>query len=582
MSLTVAFNSASLGLSQAEKKIAVVAANVNNADKVGYTRKIYQSDYIFTGTASVPVGGSIVQAQANPLLMKQANSSYTAYNYQTTLSTYLSNYSTSFGGTGKDNSTISSSIDDLNTALRALEGNPQTVAARAQVVAVAQQMASQLNSLSQSIQNQRYGANNDIASTVKEMQAAMDAITALNRQISSHTSNGDTNTADMEDARNVALQSLSGILGIQYFTNDQNQVEVFTKTGQQLIGGSTNATISYDPVGNMNNTITYPGSINGIMVNGQDITTTLTEGKLGALISLRDTTLTGEQAKLDVLAANLQSTVNGALSKGTASPAPNSIIGTSLVTAGDAFSATGTLRVAVTDADGKVQAYQDLNLASYATMGDLIAGLNGIAGVNASINAEGYLTVTSTVSTSGISINAMDSAVGTTNAVEYLGFNNLFTNPNNSGAAGIRVNPNLAANSASLATGVLSASATLAVGDRGITSGDTTVVTDLLNKLGTTQTFGAAGNFASRTSTLANYASAMIADAAIQAKNAKTNADTASTTYNYLSTSLANETGVNVDEETANLTALQSTYQANAQIISTVRQLFDSLLQAVR
>ena len=54
MSLTVALNSAKSGLAQAERKIAIVAGNINNADKAGYTRKTLASTYMFTGEVILP------------------------------------------------------------------------------------------------------------------------------------------------------------------------------------------------------------------------------------------------------------------------------------------------------------------------------------------------------------------------------------------------------------------------------------------------------------------------------------------------------------------------------------------------
>jgi hypothetical protein len=62
MSLTVALSAAQAGLSLNEKKIAITAGNINNADREGYTRKTLQSDYISLGLVTLPVGGSVVQA----------------------------------------------------------------------------------------------------------------------------------------------------------------------------------------------------------------------------------------------------------------------------------------------------------------------------------------------------------------------------------------------------------------------------------------------------------------------------------------------------------------------------------------
>ena len=81
------------------------------------------------------------------------------------------------------------------------------------------------------------------------------------------------------------------------------------------------------------------------------------------------------------------------------------------MSAADALSATGTVRFAVTDRDEALVSYQDLDLSSYATVGDLVAAINSIAGLSASIDAEGHVTVSADDAAHGIAVNEMDSAV---------------------------------------------------------------------------------------------------------------------------------------------------------------------------
>ena len=155
MSLTIAAKAAQLGLAQAERKIAVVAGNINNADKVGYTRKSLETSYAGTGSISLPIGGKIVQAVPDVLLVKQINAQSTSYAYQATLSTYLADYAQSYGSTGGNATTLSSTFDNLTSTLQILESDPSNGTAKAKVVASAQAAAGQLNSLSVNIQAQR-------------------------------------------------------------------------------------------------------------------------------------------------------------------------------------------------------------------------------------------------------------------------------------------------------------------------------------------------------------------------------------------------------------------------------------------
>ena len=72
-------------------------------------------------------------------------------------------------------------------------------------------------------------------------------------------------------------------------------------------------------------------------------------------------------------------------------------------------------------------------------------------------------------------------------------------------------------------------------------------------------------------SAIAGYQS----DSQATATTAKTSSATTTTT---LQTRLSNETGVNLDNEMAQMTALQTSYQANAKVITTVQAMFDVLL----
>jgi len=48
-----------------------------------------------------------------------------------------------------------------------------------------------------------------------------------------------------------------------------------------------------------------------------------------------------------------------------------------------------------------------------------------------------------------------------------------------------------------------------------------------------------------------------------------------------LSTSLSNESGVNLDEESARLAALENQYAACSQLFEVISEMFESLLEAV-
>jgi flagellar hook-associated protein 1 FlgK len=400
----------------------------------------------------------------------------------------------------------------------------------------------------------------------------------LNQQIASGTAAG-TDVTALEDKRDSDLQDLSSNIGISYFTDASNRVAVYTSSGQNLVGFGS-AQLSYTASGQLDNSAQYPGSISGIMLNGTDITPSITSGTLGGLISLRDKTLVSEQAKLDQLAQSTIGTLNAVTNEGSAVPAPTSLTSGLTVASTDAFSASGSVRIAVVSASGAVQSYQDLDLSSFATIGDVVGALNSLSGVQASINTDGKLTLSSTDPADGIAINNLSSAAGSASDSfsQYFGFNDLFQGTD---AATIAVAPALKANPSLLPTALLSASASLAPGDTGLGAGDSTVSSDLLSAFTNTISLPASSGFSAKTNNLSGYASDFVSSAATLISNADSRASTSKDTLSFVQNSLQNQTGINTDEELALITQYQNQYQANAQLITIARALFQDLITMV-
>jgi len=89
------------------------------------------------------------------------------------------------------------------------------------------------------------------------------------------------------------------------------------------------------------------------------------------------------------------------------------------------------------------------------------------------------------------------------------------------------------------------------------------------------------GHLGAATTTYGGYASNLISDIAGRAADAQTSATSTSTSLTALKTTFSNQSGVNVDQQTAQLTQLQNLYAASARVITTVNAMFSSLIQAV-
>ena len=220
---------------------------------------------------------------------------------------------------------------------------------------------------------------------------------------------------------------------------------------------------------------------------------------------------------------------------------------------------------------------QDIDLSAYATVGDLVSGLDAIDGLSASLDAQGRLVLTADDSSKGVAVAALDSDVGGKTFSAAFGLNALFTGTS---AADIGVAASLKADASGLPTGQLAAGA-LSAGDTGISIADTATLDELSAVFTTSISFPAAGGLAAGTATLSSYATKVVSGAASIISQASSSASSTQSVLDQVQTRLSDQIGVNMDEELANLTLYQNQYEATAQLVSIAKDLFDTLISMV-
>lgn len=569
------------GIENAEQRISVASQNITNADRAGYTRKTYEADYITGNFGTVPIGGS-VSSSLNEYLLDGVVSDTTDVGKKNVISEFLDVYVRRTGNIVTDFS-LTSTLNDFFTHLDLLAITPENRAQKEQVVSDAEVIALYLRDLSGAIQEQRTDAEVEIAKTVERINTSLEVINEINDKIIKTSGTNSTTLVEYEDQRAQEVQKLAEEIDITYYFDDFNRMQIYQTGGQPLVLSSAR-TLEFQPQANLNSGITRAaGGINDITVNGIDITDSVRGGKLGGLIELRDGTLVEEQEKFDEFARALSDTMNAVLNTGASRPPRNELTGEEGFSGADPWAGSGTVRIAVTNADGVVQNFTDLNLANPAYLNtiDVVNDINAIPGIDAAINASGQLVINSIDPDLGVSINEMDSDVGAGNQgfSDFFGLNNLFRGDS---AENIRVSEYLLSDSDFLALGQLDGGAALAPGDTGITAGDTTVTQGLSTSLDAAIAFGAAGDFSAQSVSLRVYAESIMSRAALKGSIAQDAVDSADIIRQQGLDFMNNVTGVNVDQETAVLLELESHYQASAQVIAVIQGLLEELIAAVR
>ena len=585
MSLNIARSVAFSGLSATSVQISVTSSNISNADTTGYTAKTANQSSSVTNGVGTGVTVTGITSTVDKLLLKSLISATSDLGSADTTNSYLTSLEKLYGSTSSTTGTsLANSIASLESALSSLASTPSSASLQSSVVSALDDVASQLRETSSGIQKLRADADRDISSSIDDVNANLEQIADLNAAIKQTAAAGQS-TADLEDQRNTALQDVASKMNISYFTASNGDLQIYTTSGQALVDSSAH-TISYTAAANVTAATTYTAGssssgFSAITVNGVDITSQISGGDIGALVTLRDKTLPAAQSQLDQLAQQLASAMNSVSNGASSVPAPTSLTGTSAVTSGTALAATGTVRIAATDQSGNLVSYSDLDLSSYSTVGDLVTAINGISGLSSSVDSDGHLSITATGSGNGVAINEMTSSVGGSGEgfSEYFGLNDLVTGTS---ASDIAVNSKILSGTNELQLATLDSSSSLTVGSTVLSSGSATVVNAFYDALTESRTFSATGGLAATTGSLADYASAVVSDVASKSSQASTNYTAKETAQSTYAESLSSQSGVNLDEESAKLSTLQNKYSAASALIQAINSMYSALLSAVQ
>lgn len=563
-------------LSAAQYQMSVTSSNIANADTTGYTRKTANQAAAVSNGVGTGVTITAVTSSVDKYLVKDLVAAASALGSASATDTFGSRLQSLYGTTsGSSGTSLASSLVSLEAAMSSLAATPESETLKAQAVQALEDVAAQLRETSSGIQSLRADADAGIEDAVATVNDALGTIADLNAQIAATQARGGS-TADLEDLRNTALQAIATEMDISYYVNSDNQMRIYSSGGTTLLDSSVHA-LSYRAT----SAVTADTVFGAITVDGKDITGQISSGTIGALVTLRDETLVASQDELDALAGGLIATLNSTYNAGSALPSPDSLTGSVAVAGSDAFSATGTLRVALTDATGSLVSYADLDLSNYATVDEVVSALDALDGISASLDASGHLVIAAQASGQGVSLADLDAAVEGDGAgfAAHFGLNDLLTGTS---AATIAVRPDILAQSGTLATGGLSTAAVLTTGAVVISSGENGIAQGLSDALGGKTAFAAAGSLAAGQDSFADYAARIVSAAAGRATSAATDLTAKQTAQQTLSDLFSSQTGVNLDEETARLSELEQQYSTAAQLLQVLNAMFDALLAAAQ
>ncbi|MEX0697182.1 MAG: flagellar hook-associated protein FlgK [Dongiaceae bacterium] len=581
MSLTIALHNALTGLQTNQAALQVTSNNIANANTAGYTRKIVDQQHVVLDGQGAGVDLTAIRRHVDEFLVTELRASTSSLAGMQVQDSILQRVQNMFGSPSSDTS-IGAAISRFATDLAALAASPETASLRLTVVAAGEALAQQLNAMSLEVQQLRFEADQKIATAAAIVNDQLSAIDELNGQISRGKANNQP-TADLEDQRDIALGKLAEQIDIRTFTRDNGEVVVFTGSGRVLLD-QTFQPLSHAPVSSMTAGFAYPGVVTGIMSGGVDITGDLLSGRIGALVDLRDDTLPELTAEISRLAQTLRDEVNRVHNEGSGRPAPTTLTGSRAQT-GTATLLAGTVRITLVNADGTqaftgvVAAPGTLDAAGFATqINTVLAGF----GVGASANAVGGVVTINGGGTYGVVLSGGTITPGggapVTNLSDFLHLNDFFVGDDPAGAdhaAVIAVRSDIVSSPHRVSRGQLRLDPV--TGTYYLSAGDNTVIQSLATKFNEQLVFAAAGKLPQTGATLADYGATILALVSSDYATLSDQMARKQALFDELDFRSRSISGVNMDEELANMVVLQNAYAASARIITTAAEMFDVL-----
>jgi flagellar hook-associated protein 1 FlgK len=298
------------GLAAAQAGLTTTGHNIANAGTAGFHRQTIQQSAIvplFTGAGFFGQGvqvDTVVRAYSEFLDTQLAQSQAQA-NYYATYHAQLSQIDNVVADTQAG---VSPALQAFFAAAHAVATNPADLPSRQSLLSSGAALTSRFNSLAARFDELRNGVNSQLSSTLGEINSYAQQVAALNGRIQLAQQNPAQPPNDLLDQRDVIVGKLSELVGAVATPQSDGTINVFIGTGQNLVVGRQAMSLSAIPA------LDDPQRL-GVGYNAGGSTVLLSEanlqsGSLGGLLAFRANELDAAQNALGRVAIGLAQTFN--------------------------------------------------------------------------------------------------------------------------------------------------------------------------------------------------------------------------------------------------------------------------------
>lgn len=551
-------NTAISGLAAFQRSLEVTSNNISNVNTEGYSRQRVQlqsspEQYTGHGYIGSGVNATNIQRSYDEFINTQVRSSAMAYHDVDSF--YL--LSAQVDNLIADETTgLAPGMKAFFNSVNDVANDPTSIPARQVMLMQGDSIAHQFNTLSARFEDIRQQVNNNLSVAVKEVNSYAKSIADLNRQISDSIAKatGQQLPNELMDQRDLLLSKMAEKMDVSTVPQPDGSFSVFMGQGQPLVIGQHASNLSLQ-ASKVDTTHVQ------IMLEGQDISSSLTGGAIYGNLRFRDQMLDPAQQQLGLLATGLATEFN--------------------VTHQSGYDLNGVTNVAFFDFGSPLPSAQ---IQSHAADPNLLVTANFVAPGSALNLAASYrLDVTATVpvdtySLTNLSDNSVASgltpatlattaaangfSVSFSGGTQTIG-NSFIISPHFNIAGTLRVNP------------AITTPAQIAAASGSGLAGDNSNALKLAGLESQNLMLGGKSSYT-------QIYGQLVADVGSKTYSASVSRSAQKVLLNQSIATREDLAGVNLDEEAANLIKFQNSYQAAAKAVSVANTLFETLIGAVR
>jgi flagellar hook-associated protein 1 FlgK len=617
------------GLMAFQTALDTTSHNISNSATPGYSRQsvdLSAAQPNFTGGGYIGSGVNVttVSRAYNDLIATQVRSSSSGKSQWDTYSSMADSVNNLFG----DSSTgLSTTLQNFFNAFQSVANSPQSSSERQVLLSQAQTLVDQMKAYGTRLNDLGTQVNSQLGTEATAISGLAQNIASLNAQITAATGRGGNPPNDMLDQRDTLIDQLSTHTNVSTVKQSDGSVNVFIGSGQPLVVGAVAAKVvaTADPYDPTRSGLSFQSSS-----GTTDITSALSGGAVGGLLSVRAQVLDPASSALGQVAVTLSTLINqqqnagmdlhGSLganmftvggvdvlankaNAGSASPSvtrsdPSALTGSNYLltktASGWALQNTSTGAAVTMTGAGTVGSPfvadgLSITLSGTATTGDrflirptssAVTGMdmslkdpNGIAAAAPIIATASSANTGKATITQGAVVNASNAQLRSPITIQFLSATTYTTDGGTTTNTYTSGQPITVNGWQATITGTPATGDTFTVKDNTGGTGDNRnalLLGNLLNK-----DYLSAG-----TTSVNDLVGQWVADIGVKSNQAQSNLSIQTALHNDNISAQQSVSGVNIDEEAANLLRYQQAYTAAAQVIATSNKLFDSLMLA--